>query len=175
MSAQSTPIYGLPKKSIDQADAWGKVHVACSGRQNHSTVTSRAPCPFARLPSDCPGGPVIDMKYGRKDATSGEFCAEEGYLPAGNPPFPDAATPQDHLRKVFYRQGFDDQGIVALSGAHTLGRARKVRVDGAWHLGVELKECCCCCWLTLCCDGDSWSDDGWQVQQSVCPRVCSDS
>jgi Peroxidase len=25
--------------------------------------------------------------------------------------------------QVFYRMGFDDRGIVALSGAHTLGRA----------------------------------------------------
>ena len=33
---------------------------------------------------------------------------------------------QDHLRNVFYRMGFGDEGIVALSGAHTLGRAFKV-------------------------------------------------
>lgn len=31
-----------------------------------------------------------------------------------------------HLRNVFYRMGFGDEGIVALSGAHTLGRAMKV-------------------------------------------------
>ena len=40
------------------------------------------------------GGPVIDMKYGRKDATSPECCVDEGNLPAGNAPFPDADTPQ---------------------------------------------------------------------------------
>lgn len=33
---------------------------------------------------------------------------------------------QAHLRNVFYRMGFDDEGIVALSGAHTVGRAFKV-------------------------------------------------
>jgi L-ascorbate peroxidase len=29
--------------------------------------------------------------------------------------------------QVFYRMGFDDRGIVALSGAHTLGRASRDR------------------------------------------------
>lgn len=42
---------------------------------------------------------------------------------------------QDHLRHIFYRMGFDDKGIVALSGAHTLGRARKVR---HWHKPFRL-------------------------------------
>lgn len=51
---------------------------------------------------------------------------DEGNLPAGNKPFPDADNAQDHLRNVFYRMGFNDEGIVALSGAHTLGRAFKV-------------------------------------------------
>ncbi|CAB1113288.1 APX [Ectocarpus sp. CCAP 1310/34] len=73
------------------------------------------------------GGPVIDMKYGRKDATTPQCCVDEGALPAGNAPFPDADTPQAHLRNVFYRMGFGDEGIVALSGAHTLGRAQKDR------------------------------------------------
>lgn len=40
------------------------------------------------------GGPVIDMKYGRKDATSPKDCVDEGNLPAGDAPFPDADTPQ---------------------------------------------------------------------------------
>merc|ERR1712176_1413786 len=43
-------------------------------------------------------------------------------------------TAQGHLRKVFYRMGFDDEGIVALSGAHTFGRAYKDRS------GVTQKE-----------------------------------
>ncbi|CAM9629938.1 unnamed protein product [Ectocarpus sp. 6 AP-2014] len=73
------------------------------------------------------GGPAIDMKYGRKDAVAPEDCVDEGSLPAGNKPFPDADNAQDHLRNVFYRMGFGDEGIVALSGAHTLGRAFKDR------------------------------------------------
>ncbi|CAM9403247.1 unnamed protein product, partial [Choristocarpus tenellus] len=73
------------------------------------------------------GGPAIDMVYGRVDAQTPEDCAPEGNLPAGNRPFPKEESAQDHLRTVFYRMGFDDQGIVALSGAHTLGRAFKDR------------------------------------------------
>lgn len=30
---------------------------------------------------------------------------------------PDATQQHDHLRKIFYRMGFNDQEIVALSGA----------------------------------------------------------
>lgn len=40
------------------------------------------------------GGPVIDMKYGRRDAVSPEDCVDEGNLPAGNKPFPDADNAQ---------------------------------------------------------------------------------
>ncbi|KAG6475348.1 hypothetical protein ZIOFF_064566 [Zingiber officinale] len=36
-------------------------------------------------------------------------------------------SPADHLRSVFYRMGLDDKEIVALSGAHTLGRSRPER------------------------------------------------
>jgi cytochrome c peroxidase len=35
---------------------------------------------------------------------------------------PGADKKQDHLRDIFYRMGFDDREIVALSGAHTLAR-----------------------------------------------------
>ena len=39
-------------------------------------------------------------------------------------PFPDAApSPGQHLKNVFYRMGLGNMEIVALSGAHTLGRA----------------------------------------------------
>ena len=39
---------------------------------------------------------------------------------AGEGPFPEGVTmPGDHLRKVFYRMGFNDQEIVALSGAQS--------------------------------------------------------
>uniref|UniRef100_A0A6V2VS13 Plant heme peroxidase family profile domain-containing protein n=2 Tax=Heterosigma akashiwo TaxID=2829 RepID=A0A6V2VS13_HETAK len=74
------------------------------------------------------GGPTIPMKYGRVDAQGPEDCSPEGNLPGAAAPFDDGcATPQEHIRKVFGRMGFNDQEIVALSGAHTLGRAFKDR------------------------------------------------
>eukprot|EP00529_Nitzschia_sp_RCC80_P030523 CAMPEP_0113497334 /NCGR_PEP_ID=MMETSP0014_2-20120614/30579_1 /TAXON_ID=2857 /ORGANISM="Nitzschia sp." /LENGTH=303 /DNA_ID=CAMNT_0000391275 /DNA_START=13 /DNA_END=924 /DNA_ORIENTATION=+ /assembly_acc=CAM_ASM_000159 len=85
------------------------------------------------------GGPTLGVKYGRVDVMSPEECQKEGNLPDAEPS--DAGvyggtsgtastedpTPGGHLRKVFYRMGFDDEGIVALSGAHTFGRAYKNR------------------------------------------------
>ncbi|CAI8598298.1 unnamed protein product [Vicia faba] len=68
------------------------------------------------------GGPKIPMKYGRVDTTGPGQCPEEGRLPDAGPP-----SPADHLREVFYRMGLDDKEIVALSGAHTLGRSRPDR------------------------------------------------
>lgn len=48
---------------------------------------------------------------------------------------PDGDKDQDHLRKIFYRQGFNDQEIVALSGAHALGRCHPDRSGfvGPWQ------------------------------------------
>ena len=47
---------------------------------------------------------------------------------------PDAKRGVDHIRDVFYRIGFNDRDIVALSGAHSLGRCHKERsrFDGPW-------------------------------------------
>ena len=40
---------------------------------------------------------------------------------AGGPPYPDGSPKAgDHLRKIFYRMGFNDQEIVALSGTGDL-------------------------------------------------------
>ena len=73
------------------------------------------------------GGPQIDHSFGRKDAPSGHCCPVVGRLP-------DAAQGAAHLRDVFYRMGFSDKDIVALSGAHTLGRCHQTRsgFDGPW-------------------------------------------
>uniref|UniRef100_A0A6N2MHX7 Plant heme peroxidase family profile domain-containing protein n=1 Tax=Salix viminalis TaxID=40686 RepID=A0A6N2MHX7_SALVM len=73
-------------------------------------------------PTQEAGGPKIPMKYGRVDVSAPAECPEEGRLPAAGPP-----KPADHLREVFYRMGLNDREIVALSGAHTLGRSRPER------------------------------------------------
>jgi L-ascorbate peroxidase len=81
------------------------------------------------------GGPIVDMRYGRVDATGPGECSPEGNLPdaeagpggkfggpGGTASTEDSAV-EWHLRKVFYRMGLGDEEIVALSGAHTFGRA----------------------------------------------------
>jgi len=73
------------------------------------------------------GGPKVDHHFGRKDAADGKRCPHNGLLP-------DAAKGADHIREVFYRMGFNDREIVALCGAHTLGRCHVTRsgYDGPW-------------------------------------------
>eukprot|EP00931_Biecheleriopsis_adriatica_P019383 TRINITY_DN1321_c0_g1_i1.p1 TRINITY_DN1321_c0_g1~~TRINITY_DN1321_c0_g1_i1.p1 ORF type:complete len:1228 (+),score=315.72 TRINITY_DN1321_c0_g1_i1:46-3729(+) len=82
------------------------------------------------------GGPKVDMKYGRKDASGPEACpgrtsrgtADNAGLPDAEAPYAcGAKDPATHLRNIFNRMGFDDRDIVALSGAHTIGRAFKER------------------------------------------------
>ncbi|KAL9681667.1 hypothetical protein QQ045_013454 [Rhodiola kirilowii] len=70
------------------------------------------------------GGPTIDFVPGRKDS---KVSTKEGRLP-------DAKQGSSHLKDVFYRMGLSDKDIVALSGAHTLGRAHLERsgFDGPW-------------------------------------------
>ena len=61
------------------------------------------------------GGPKINWRPGRIDGQSSRDCTPDGRLP-------DAAQGQDHVRDIFYRMGFNDQEIVALAGAHSIGR-----------------------------------------------------
>lgn len=73
------------------------------------------------------GGPKIPFRFGRKDA------AKE-LEPTPSDRLPDADQRMPHLRDVFYRMGMNDWEIVALSGAHTLGRAHADRSgkEGPW-------------------------------------------
>lgn len=61
------------------------------------------------------------------DASAESACTPDGRLP-------DASKKADHLRAVFYRMGFNDQEIVALVGAHAVGRCHTDRsgFDGPW-------------------------------------------
>jgi cytochrome c peroxidase len=71
-------------------------------------------------------GPIVPWRPGRADRDL-SFCTPDGRLP-------DAAQGQKHVRDIFYRMGFNDQEIVALLGAHALGRCHPDRsgFDGPW-------------------------------------------
>ncbi|THH05349.1 hypothetical protein EW145_g4863 [Phellinidium pouzarii] len=71
-------------------------------------------------------GPKILWRPGRIDGYAKD-ATPDGRLP-------DASQGADHLRNVFYRMGFNDQEIVALSGAHALGRGHTDRsgFEGPW-------------------------------------------
>ncbi|PPQ65554.1 hypothetical protein CVT24_010817 [Panaeolus cyanescens] len=71
-------------------------------------------------------GPHIPWRPGRIDG----FAAQA--TPDGR--LPDATQGADHLRNIFGRMGFNDQEIVALSGAHALGRCHRNRsgFEGPW-------------------------------------------
>ena len=53
----------------------------------------------------------------------------EGHIKTPTPSnrLPDASQGANHLRDIFYRMGFNDQEIVALAGAHALGRCHTDR------------------------------------------------
>ncbi|KAL2841278.1 heme peroxidase [Aspergillus pseudoustus] len=72
------------------------------------------------------GGPVVPWRPGRQDRDVAA-CTPDGRLP-------DASKSHDHIRAIFGRMGFNDQEMVALCGAHALGRAHTDRsgFDGPW-------------------------------------------
>ncbi|KAK7532080.1 heme peroxidase [Phyllosticta citribraziliensis] len=71
-------------------------------------------------------GPKVPWRPGRSDRDV-SACTPDGRLP-------DGAKEQNHLRAIFGRMGWNDQEIVALSGAHALGRCHADRsgFDGPW-------------------------------------------
>jgi len=73
------------------------------------------------------GGPKINWRPGRVDNPGPNSPVPDGRLP-------DASKKHDHIRDVFYRMGFNDQEIVALIGAHAVGRAHTDRsgFEGPW-------------------------------------------
>ena len=71
------------------------------------------------------GGPKIPWRPGRKDVSEASAVPENGRLP-------DAAQGASHVRDIFYRMGFTDREIVALAGAHAVGRCH---VDRSGYSG----------------------------------------
>jgi len=73
------------------------------------------------------GGPVVSWRPGRSDKADGKASPPDGRLP-------DASKGPPHVREVFSRMGFSDQEMVALIGAHALGRCHSDRsgYSGPW-------------------------------------------
>lgn len=74
----------------------------------------------------------MNNSTGRVDAIEPDAVPPEGRLPAADNGSPGATAKA--LRSTFNRMGFNDQEIVALTGAHTLGRghANASGYDGPW-------------------------------------------
>jgi len=98
------------------------------------------------------GGPSVPWSPGRRDVSihdvvktvSISSASNDGQTKVGSrcavvPPngrLPDAAQGATHIREVFSRMGFSDREMVALIGAHTIGRCHRDRsgYDGPWTL-----------------------------------------
>ncbi len=74
------------------------------------------------------GGPEIRWRPGRTDSQKATT------VPDGRLPDADRGTPGStiaHIRKIFSRMGFNDREIVALMGAHCVGRCHP-EASGYW-------------------------------------------
>lgn len=78
------------------------------------------------------GGPTIPFSYGRVDEMDPSTVTPDGRLPDADKGDGPGKKTQKGLRDVFYRMGFGDREIVALSGAHALGRCH---ADASGYVG----------------------------------------
>ena len=76
------------------------------------------------------GGPKMKWRPGRKDVVQVTVTLPDGLLPDADGR-DKKANPADHVRDIFYRMGFNDREIVALSGGHAIGRCHEDR-SGYW-------------------------------------------
>ena len=77
------------------------------------------------------GGPTIPYRTGREDFEGGKTSPPDGRLPDADKG--SRKMTAQHVRDVFYRMGFNDREIVALLGAHALGRCHTDR-SGYWYV-----------------------------------------
>jgi len=76
------------------------------------------------------GGPKVAWRSGRKDSLDPKDVTPDGRLPDADKGEPGKTAA--HLREIFGRMGFNDQEIVALAGAHALGRCH---ADASGYVG----------------------------------------
>jgi len=115
---------GLPDVALGLLEPLTKKYVE-SGKISNADLWTLA----ANVAIESMGGPKIPTRFGRIDAKSSADGVDsaEGRLPDGDKGI-------DHLRDIFAPKGFSDRDIVALSGAHTVGRCSPDRsgFDGPW-------------------------------------------
>jgi cytochrome c peroxidase len=135
---------------ITYADLWtlagavsiqGMSHVEILRRQY--AIVNTATSTRAKL-TTAMDGPAIPWRDGRSDKDPRKVAVRD--IPP-NGRLPDASQGSSHLRdvpqlnkgttnltQIFYRMGFNDQEIVCLSGAHSLGRCHTSRsgYTGPW-------------------------------------------
>lgn len=123
---------GLPDVALGLLKPITEKYVA-TGRISNADLWTLA----ANVATKVMGGPDIPTRFGRTDAKSSAESVESqvGRLPDGD-------KGVDHLRDIFAPKGFDDKDIVALSGAHTVGKCHADRsgFDGQWtesHLSFD--------------------------------------
>lgn len=75
------------------------------------------------------GGPKIPFRLGRTDFADGSTSPPDGRLPDADKGSRKMTI--QHIRDIFYRMGFNDREIVALLGAHALGRCH-TDASGYW-------------------------------------------
>lgn len=75
------------------------------------------------------GGPKIPFRLGRSDFSDGSTSPPDGRLPDADKGSRKMTI--QHIRDIFYRMGFNDREIVALLGAHALGRCH-TDASGYW-------------------------------------------
>ena len=75
------------------------------------------------------GGPKVPFRLGRTDFPDGSTSPPDGRLPDADKGSRKMTI--EHIRDIFYRMGFNDREIVALLGAHALGRCH-TDASGYW-------------------------------------------
>ncbi|KAL7526300.1 hypothetical protein ACHAWF_001717 [Thalassiosira exigua] len=106
----------------------------CPGTISHADLWALA----ANVATEAMGGPAVPTRFGRKDAS----CPASGSVESQVGRLPDGDKGVSHLREIFHPKGFADKDIVALSGAHTVGKCHADRsgFDGKWtedHLAFD--------------------------------------
>jgi hypothetical protein len=108
-------------------------------KRNHPSVSYADLYVFAGVVAvEACGGPNVGFRPGRSDAAKATAPEQDKrFTPDGRLPGADAGDAgkertAQHIRNIFYRMGFNDNEIVALSGAHALGRCHTDR-SGYWY------------------------------------------